>query len=210
MTDRAEADTLKLGFVRGIAPSKWADRWNAARRRRRMELVPIEAHFDARPSGVDLTLVRAMPAEFPEDSRDGARSRHAVQLYEEAVALVIDADHDLSDVGTLDAGDLDLVRLLDHPAHDVSWPAPEPWKDPTWKPASLTGALELVATGLGGILMPLPLARHISAKREHRVIEVTGEIAGTRVFAAWDVQRDDTEIQELVGVLRGRSARSSR
>lgn len=208
MTDAPDA--LTMGFVRGISPSRWADRWNAVRRRRRMNLVPVDAHFDAQPAGVDLTLVRAMPGAFPADSRDGSRSRHAVQLYEEAVALVVDADHDLSDVRTIDAVDLDLVRLLDHPAHDVAWPEPEPWKDPTWKPTSLPGALELVATGLGGILMPLPLARHIGKKREHKIVEITGEIAGTRVFATWDVKRDDDEIQELIGVLRGRSARSSR
>ena len=203
-------DTLQLAFVRGIAPSRWADRWNSVRRRRRLELMPVDAHFDADPGGADVALVRAMPRDVPAGSREEPRTRHAVQMYEEAVALVVESDHDLADERAIDVADLDLVRLLDHPAHDASWPAPEPWADPAWKPASLTGALELAGTGLGGILMPLPLARHIGNKKLHRVIEVTGEITGTRVFATWRVERDDNEIQELIGVLRGRTSRSSR
>ena len=205
-----EPDHLQLAFVRGIAPSRWADRWNSARWRRRMELVPVDRHFDADPDGVDVTLVRAMPHEFPTGTRDEARTRHAVQMYAEAVALVVDVDHDLADESAIDASDLDLVRLLDHPAHDSSWPAPEPWSDPEWKPKGLGGALELVATGLGGILMPLPLARHIGNKKMHRIVEVSGDIDGTRVFASWRIERDDDEIQELIGVLRGRTSRSSR
>ena len=210
MTYDEQPDILQLAFVRGIAPSKWADRWNAVRSRRRLELMPVDAHFDATPAQADVTLVRAMPGAYPAGSRDGVRTRHAVQMYEEAVALVVDADHDLAHEVNLDAAELDLVRLLEHPWHDASWPAAEPWADLEWRPKSLGGALEIVATGLGGILMPLPLARHIQNKKLHRILEVTGDIDGTRVFATWSIDRDDDEIQELIGVLKGRTARSSR
>lgn len=205
-----DPNTVTLGFVRGIAPSRWADRWNRVRSRRRMQLVPMPEHFDADTDEVNLALTRAMPGQFPEGSRSDPRSRHAVQMYEEAVALVVDIDHDLAEFATLDLADLDLVRLLDHPWHDESWPAAEPWAEADWMPKSLLGALEIVATGLGGILMPLPLAKHITDKKLHRIIEVTGNIDGTRVFATWDIAFDGDEIQELIGVLRGRTSRSSR
>lgn len=203
-------DTVQLAFVRGISPSRWADRWNQVRSRRRLELVPAAQHFDTHPKDVDLALVRTMPGTFPEGSRSDPRVRHAVQMYEEAVALVVDVDHDLADVASIDVSDLDLIRLLDHPWHAASWPTAEPWADPEWMPKSINGALDIVATGLGGILMPLPLARHITDKKLHKIIEVTGDVEGTRVFAAWDISRDSDEIQELIGVLRGRTSRSSR
>lgn len=205
-----ETSPLRLGFVRGVAPSRWQERWHRVRSRRRMELVPIPEVFDVRPDGVDVVLVRSFGGEFPAGSRGDHRDRHAVQLYEEQVALVVERDHELATESQIDADLLELVQLLDHPGHDPAWPAPAAWQDPSWRPDTVAGALDLVSTGLGGVLAPLPAARHLADKRYHRVIEVTGIDALPRVFAAWNIADDGNEIQELIGVLRGRTPRSSR
>ena len=69
-----------------------------------------------------------------------------------------------------------------------------------------------VGTGAGAILLPLPLARHLAGKRTHAVIPVYDEkpLMGTQIWATWSVERDAGDVQQLVGIMRGRTARSQR
>ncbi len=208
-----DTGALRLGFTRGTAPSKWAKRWERAGGDP-LELVPVETAFGrkAEAQGVDVMLERTRAGERPEGSSEPDRSRHAMLLYTEAVALVVPADHELAESSEISVGDLELVPLLDHPDHFPQWPAARSWEDPSWMPTGVKAALELVATGAGAILLPLPLARHLSDKRAHAVLPVTGEpeLAGSGIWASWDVDRDAADVQQLVGIMRGRTARSSR
>lgn len=204
---------LRLGFARGIAPRKWAKRWAVASPGHPLELVPLELASGSAPDApVDVLLERAAPGERPVGADEPHRTRHALQLYTEAVALVVETDHELAESGGIDVADLTLVTLLDHPGHSRDWPDPEPWADPAWMPVDVPAALELVATGAGAILLPLPLARHLVRKRDHVVLPVTGtpELPGSTVWATWETARDAADVQQLVGILRGRTARSSR
>lgn len=207
MTDQ---ESLTLAFVRGVTPGKWADRWRELRTRRPLTITPLDGTGDPGSEGADVTIVRVPSDAFPQGSRGEPRSRHAVFLYEEQVSLVVDIDHELADSHGVDLDDIALVRLLDHPDHDHTWPEPEAWVEEEYRPTSIEGTLELVATGLGGVLLPQPLARQLINKRKHVAIPVNADLDGTRVFASWDLSRDDDDIQELIGVLRGRTARSSR
>lgn len=202
---------MRLGFARGIAPSKWERRWQEAVGRP-LELHPVEVAFGRTPgAAVDVMLERAAPGAHPEGIEGSAPSRHALRLYTEAIALVVPVDHELAQSEGLDPAELALVRLLDHPDHAPEWPAAEPWADPAWRPADAYAALDLVATGAGAILLPRPLARHLARKREHAVITLTGApLAGTTVWASWERDRDAPDVQQLIGILRGRTARSSR
>lgn len=201
---------MSLGFVRGIAPEKWLRRWRSVPTRRPLNLVPIDAVADIDPATTDMTLVRSWPGLLPARTAEPNPTRHAVKLYEETVSLVIPARHDLAEFSLVTIEELDLITLLDHPGHDPAWPVAEAWKNPAWKPQSITAALELVATGLGGILMPGPLAQHLTSKHDHRVLPVSHDLPGSSVFATWDIAHDSDDLQELVGVLRGRTSRSSR
>ena len=209
----AEPPALRLGFTRGTAPGKWARRWEKAGGGA-LELVPVEAPFGrgARPADVDVMLERTRAGERPEGSSVPAPTRHAMRLYTEAVALVVPADHELADASDISIDDLELVTLLDHPDHFAEWPAPQPWSDPSWMPGGIKAALALVASGAGAILLPLPLARHLIDKRQHAVVPVIGdpELAGSTIWATWDLDRDAPDVQQLVGIMRGRTARSSR
>lgn len=184
-----------------------------------LELVPVsvpgEGASAAKPSSddlVDVMLERTAPGERPAGSTGEPRKRHAVRLYEEAVALVVSSDHELATERTVDPQSLPLFKLLAHPDHAASWPSPEPWRDPSWAPRDAQAALEVVATGAGGILISLPLARHLSEKRRHAVLPVEGDppLPGTEIWASWSVERDDPDIQQLIGIFRGRTPRSSR
>lgn len=207
--------TLRLGFARGIAPSKWAARWARSVREQPLELVPVDLHqVESARAEVDLLLERVAPSAIPAGSEAEGRTRHAMHLYDETIALVVPADHEFAEQPEVSIEDLSLVTLLAHPDHHPEWPAAEEWKDPAWEPANAKATLELVATGLGGALMAQPLARHLSDKRVHAVIPVTHKgaslLPGTKIWATWRVERDGNDVQRLVGVLRGRTARSSR
>lgn len=224
-------ETLTLGFARGVAPSKWAKRWadtaaNAGAPEgsgsRTLELVPLQVSGRPEPGcEPDVMLERVQPGERPagtterdDDRGDRGRagSRRAVRLYTEAVALVLAADHELAREASIDRATLELVGLLSHPDHAHAWPDPQPWDDPAWEPADAAAALELVASGLGAILLPLPLARHLAGKRTHAVLPLAddAELPGTEIWASWAVDRDDEDVQRLIGILRGRTARSGR
>lgn len=212
---------IRLGFTRGVAPSKWADRWGRAVPERALELVPISQQFGRSGSeearSCDMLIERAVPGERPlTHTPDGVRTHHAMLLYEEAIALVLPKDHELAKEAAIHIDDLSLVKLLDYPGHAPDWPAAEPWVDQSWEPRGLAAALELVATGLGGILVPLPLAQHVANKREHAILRVVGDspeslpLRGSTVWATWAAEHNSEDLQQLAGIMRGRTARSSR
>lgn len=212
------AEALRLGFARGTSPGKWARRWAEVSPTQPLELVPLTlaGRPEAGAPRPDVLLERVAPGARPagtgDDAIDAGAARHAVRLYAEAVALVVAADHELAEQQTVDREALELVALLAHPDHAGAWPAPEPWADPAWAPRDAAAALELVATGAGAVLLPLPLARHLAGKREHAVLVVAGDarLPGTEVWVSWDARRDAADVQRLVGIMRGRTARSER
>ncbi|WP_017793289.1 LysR substrate-binding domain-containing protein [Leucobacter salsicius] len=205
------APGMRLGFVRGIAPTKWAKRYLVATHTP-LELVPVAATFapsKADSPDYDMLLERTAPSGTPAGAEEGG-PRRALRLYGETIALVVPVDHELAEETEISTADLALIPLIDHPDHAPEWPAPEPWADPAWKPRNARAALQLVATGVGAMLLPLPLARHISNKKDHVLIAVVGDLAPTMVWATWQASRDDSDMQQLAGILRGRTARSSR
>lgn len=201
---------VTLGFARGIAPAKWERRHAAAFPGRRLELLPIDTAYGPAPDDVDVMLQRTLPGAYPEGVEHG--SRRAIRLYVEALGVVVPIDHELAESGTVDIADLPLIPLLDHPWHAREWPVTEPWVDPSLMPQSLSAAFDLVATGLGALLAPRTLARHLGNRREHTILTLTGDHApeGTTVWATWESSGDGDEVQDLIGILRGRTARSSR
>ncbi|MFC7764569.1 hypothetical protein [Leucobacter soli] len=145
-----------------MAPGKWARRW-ADSGGGPLELVPLPVSGRA-PAGLDIVLERVPPGERPTGTAGGAGdtsaatgldpARLAVHLYEESLALVVAADHELAGEGAADRDALALVTLLAHPDHATAWPDPAAWEDPSWAPRDAAAALDLVATGLGAILLP--------------------------------------------------------
>lgn len=219
---------LRLGFARGIAPSKWERRWRAAMPHRALELVPLNMAFGRKPglaADCDVVIERTAPGAIPEgtsehgsvvaahDAESGtAITRHAMFLYTESMGLVVPKGHELAKEPAVRMSDIAYVHLLDHPDHSPEWPKPEPWADPEWMPKNIQATLQLVATNLGAILLPIPLARHLINKKEHVIVPIIADppLPGTGVWATWAIGRDGADVQQLAGILRGRTARSSR
>lgn len=213
----SQRPALRLEFERGISPSKWERRWREAFPGQVLELVPLELPTTNRGSA-------AGPLHTPEASVGdehvvrlerhffGARPNpdvwHSVRLYEEQVTLAVSTDHELSSATEARSDDLALVPLIDHPNHDPAWPDPQPWADPSYAPATVKEALELAATGLGGVLLPASLGRHL-ARKDLSFIAVP-DLPETAIWAVWHIEHDTDAIQDLIGILRGRKRGSSR
>lgn len=190
--------TLRIGFVTGATPDKWARHWRD-RRRERLELVPVsqeEQETLLRSGAMDMVLAR-LPVE-----RDGL---HCVRLYDELQVAVASRDHVLAaadeEVTTADLDDEQLV--LPHPsgwrprAEQLDWPAMSPAE-----------AIETVAAGTGVAIVPMSVARLFH--RKDVVTRVVSDLEPTTVALVWLIDRDDEVTQAFVGVARGRTANTSR
>lgn len=188
---------MRLGFVTGATPDKWARAWRE-RRTEPLELVPVdegEQEAVLRAGEVDLALVR-----LPID-RDGL---HLVTLYEELPVVVAHRDHFIGaadEVSTSDLVDEQLVR-----AHASGWrPAAEQL---AWPAMSEREAIETVAAGTGVVIVPASVARLF--RRKDVVTRPLTDLDPTQVGLAWRIDRDADDVQAFVGIVKGRTARSTR
>jgi DNA-binding transcriptional LysR family regulator len=189
---------LAIGYVPGVQPDKWLSRW-----RERNPGVPISARRVGDPraglargpeeDGFDVVFFRE-PEAAPRTAPAGL---FRVPLYTETMAVLAARDHAMGAYGSLTPADLDG----------------EPWLDPvdtiTATPDEVSAAVDLVAAGVGLLVLPQPYARSLSRRD---VIERPLEGApATRMGVAWSSDRPDDElIDEFVGIVRGRTASTSR
>ena len=174
--------TFRLGFVTGATPDKWAGTWRD-RHREPIELVPVteDVQEDGVRSGeLDMALVR-LPV-----NRDGL---HLIPLYEELPVAVMGVDNTL----TL----LDEVTTEDFADEHQDWFG-----------VSLKDAVEAVGAGTGVLLVPMSVAR--LHHRKDVTFRVVTDLDPATVGLAWLVENDDPRVQTFIGIVRGRSERSSR
>jgi DNA-binding transcriptional LysR family regulator len=190
-------DELRIGFVTGATPDKWARAWRQ-RRSERLMLVPLseaEQEDAVRSGEVDMALVR-LPLET-----DGL---HCVRLYDERQVAVAGLDHLISaadDVTLADLVDEQLVRP--HPSGWTPTAAQRPWPSMTEK-----DAVETVAAGTGVVILPLSVARLFH--RKDVVQREVSDLPPTTIALVWPRELDGETTQAFVGVVKGRSANSSR
>lgn len=189
---------LRVAFVTGSTPDKWARAWRD-QRRGRLELVPVtEADQEAvvRRGEVDMAFVR-----LPLDTDD----LHVVRLYDEVPVVVAGRDHLVAAAdGTVTLDDLDDEQLV--LPHRSGWRPSVEQLD--WPPMTEQEAIETVAAGTGVALVPMSVARlHHRKDVVHREV---ADLAPTTVALVWLRERDDETTQAFVGVVRGRTAHSSR
>ena len=173
---------LRVGFVVGVTPHTWARRWREQRRREPLELTPV-AEADALPMLRDLSLDMCLLRAPVE--RTGL---HVVRVYDEQAVVVVPKEHPVTAYDEIDVAELGDEEWLEN--------------------ADPATTVALVAAGHGLAVMPASVARlHRRRDVEHRALL---GVEDTQVVLAWLVDRDDEQTQGFVGVVRGRTSRSSR
>jgi len=176
--------SLSVGFVPGVTPGKWVARW-----RERHPGVHLELHQhddDAlaalRDGSDDVVFVR-----LPVD-REGI---YLIPLYAEQPVAVMSRENELSLYDDVPAEDLEGETLLDV----VECGGPKT-------------AVEIAASGTGVVILPMSLARlHARKDAVHRPVE---GLPTTTIGIAWRVEDESDDVEEFIGIVRGRTAQSSR
>jgi DNA-binding transcriptional LysR family regulator len=180
-----------VAFVRGVLPDKWQRIWDERHRDAPLTLVQTEQAGQLTPlsSGVaDMAFVR-LPIDVDPDAF------HVIPLYEELAVVLLSTDHDLAAADELTVADLD--GELVHPTD-----------------AALDDHIEVVRAGVGVLVLPQSVAHMAGGKGlEWRLLR---DAPSTRIALVWPRPADDVDpafggdVEDFVGVVRGRKANSSR
>jgi DNA-binding transcriptional LysR family regulator len=178
--------TLTLAFVPGVTLTKWTRLWEERRADEALGFLATteSTQADALLDGsAQIAFVR-LPLT-PEAERELS----VIRLYSEVPVAVLPEDHPLADQDSVTLADLADITL-----HDNQGP--------------LRDAVELIAAGVGALVVPHALARQYS--RKDVVSRDVTDADETWIAVAWRTEGETADIEEFVGIVRGRSANSSR
>ncbi len=188
--------SFRLLVVPGVTVAKWSTMWSQRQPGIELRVIATDTATPL-PDDVDAGLVR-----LPVD-RD---TFNAITLYTEATVAVVPKDHLLTAADELTVADLvdeTVLRPLDEV---ILWPG-EPTPDVD-RPATTADAIELVAAGVGVLVVPQSLARlHHRRDLTYRVIT---DAPTSSVALAWASDRHTDLVEEMIGIVRGRTANSTR
>jgi DNA-binding transcriptional LysR family regulator len=202
----ASQNAFRVGFVPGVTPDKWGRTWAERMPRRPLDLVPLgdgDGVAMVRAGELDMCFVR-----LPVD-REGL---HLIPLYDEQPVVVVAREHPVAAYEEIDVGDLADEHLLQDPDTVPAWrDLATEVRDGTRHPVpamTLRQAVESVAAEAGIVVVPMSLAR-LHHRKDVVAVRVTG-VPTTKVGLTWRVDDEDERVQAFIGVVRGRTANSSR
>ncbi len=200
------ADPFRVGFVPGVSPGKWFRRWE-----QRLPDLPLEPRGVEVADQRELLVSRELDMCFVRLPVDRS-SLHLVPLYAEPPVVVASKDHPVAAFDELDVADLAGEHLLQDLGSCPEWAAvADEVRDGTRvepPPMTVAEAVEVAASGAGILIVPMSLAR-LHHRRDVRYRPVTG-VAESQVGLAWLADNDDPRVETFVGIVRGRTERSSR
>ncbi|WP_227468105.1 LysR substrate-binding domain-containing protein [Microbacterium sp. YJN-G] len=196
-----EPRTLRLGLIAGTTPGRWIDSWHQRMPHVTLELIPVSfADQREQLEELDLALVR-QPLERTDDL-------HVIPLYDEIPVVVASTDSFLMATDRLTPDDL-AGQVLITPGDDVLGPLGLPTVAPNFPTIATTeDAIATAASGAGIVVVPMSLAR-----LHHRKDADYRPLLGGRtspVVLAWRRDATTPDIETFVGIVRGRTANSSR
>lgn len=201
MTGSEVPPSFRLAYVPGVTPSKWARIWEE-----RFPDVPLALHSvtaadaDAvlRDGTADAGFVR-LPVDRTVFS--------AIPLYTETTVVVVPKDHVIAAVDEVTMDDL-ADEVVFHPLDDVlDWERP-PGEPAFERPATTADAVELVAAGVGLLVVPQSLARlHHRKDLTYRPVVDAPE---SSVALSWPEDATTDLVEDFIGVVRGRTVNSTR
>ncbi len=175
------SEPFVVAFVPGVTPGKWSRIWDERMRRERLEVTPLE-----QAAAIDaLRSGEAHMALVRDLVADD--EFHVIPLYRELPVVVVAKDHPVTAFDTVAIEELDGETILDGQGADT---------------------VELVAANVGLAVMPQSVARAHS-RRDVVARAVTG-VPDTGIGLAWRRDVDDPRVEVFIGIVRGRTANSSR
>lgn len=201
VTSSDASPSFRVAYVPGVTPAKWVRIWN--------ERLP----------DVPLTLVAVSAAEASDVLRDGGADAgfvrlpvdrtyfSAIPLYTETTVVVAPKDHVVTAVDEVTVEGLADDVVL-HPLDDtLDWER-LPGRPAIERPATTTDAVELVAAGVGLLVVPQSLAR-LYHRRDLTYRPVT-DAPQSRVALSWPEEMTTDMVEDFIGVVRGRTVNSTR
>jgi DNA-binding transcriptional LysR family regulator len=192
---------LTVGYVPGVTPGKWARTWAQRHPEAPLRLDHVDAAdaVDALRAGtVDVVLLRP-----PVDGSGIA----VIPLYEETTVVVVPADHLLTAADAVTLADLDGEPIV-IPLDDVVGWAAAPDVLVEHRPETTKDATELVAAGVGALIVPQSLAR-LHHRKDLAYRPITDAPTCPVALAVPEGQQQEL-IEEFIGIVRGRKPGSSR
>jgi len=167
--------------VPGVTPTKWRRIWGERFPRLPLTITEVDA-AEQRAALVDGRLDLCF-VRLPID-RDGL---HAINLWDEIAVVVAPKDHPIAAFDAVTLADLAGEPLVDPAAPDAD---------------------SRVAWEQGLLLVPQSVARSYS--RKDLIYRPVTDAPATTIALAWLIDNESPLIEEFVGIVRGRSANSSR
>ncbi|MFI6805573.1 LysR family substrate-binding domain-containing protein [Streptomyces luteogriseus] len=201
MTGSDETPSFRLAYVPGVMPDKWVRIWNERQPEVPLILTQVPAGEVAERllgGGADAGLVRT-PVDRTVFS--------AIPLYTEQTVVVVPKDHLVTAVDEVAPEDLADDIVL-HPLDDVLDWETLPGRPALERPATTADAVELVAAGIGVLVVPLSLARlHHRKDLTHRPLKNAPE---SSVALSWPEDAKTDQVEDFIGIVRGRTVNSTR
>ncbi|MFF4521132.1 LysR family substrate-binding domain-containing protein [Streptomyces bluensis] len=201
MTGSEVSPSFRLAYVPGVTPAKWVRIWNERLPDVPLTLVPVPAAEAAdvlRGEGADAALLR-LPVDRTVFS--------AIPLYTETTVVVVPRDHLVTAVDEVSAEDL-ADEVVFHPLDDVlGWDRP-PGRPALERPATTADAIELVAAGVGVLIVPQSLARLYH--RRDLTYRPLVDAPQSSVALSWPEDATTDLVEDFIGIVRGRTVNSTR
>ncbi|NGO06474.1 LysR family substrate-binding domain-containing protein [Streptomyces sp. HC44] len=201
MTGSEASPSFRLAYVPGVTPSKWVRIWNERLPDVPLTLVDVSAVEAAdvlRTGGADAGLVR-LPVDRTVFS--------AIPLYTESTVVVVPKDHMVTAADEVTVADLS-EDIVFHPLDDVLDWEQRPGRPAIERPATTADAIELVAAGVGLLLVPQSLAR-LHHRRDLTYRPVV-DAPQSSVALSWPEDATTDLVEDFIGIIRGRTVNSTR
>ncbi|MEU8077918.1 LysR substrate-binding domain-containing protein [Catellatospora citrea] len=203
MPDDRPPATFRLLVVPGVTMDKWSRVWSERQPEVALEVVPVEAAQAAAllSAEADAGLLR-----LPTDQD----AFHAIPLYTETTVVVVPREHLLAAADEVTLADLADETLLLPEDDVIGWPdaSAMPGTVAAHRPATTAEAVELVAAEVGVLVVPQSLAR--AHHRRDLTYRVLTDAPASSVGLVWSRDRYTDLVEEMIGVVRGRTANSTR
>ena len=177
------SDDFTIAFAAGVTLTRWTRAWQERQRQIPLAFLPTDAasQVSALHDGLaDVSFVRLPIARV---------GLSVILLYDEVAVVIVPKEHPVSAVESVTLADL----ASEHRVADT---------------LSAEDAVELVAAGGGIVILPQSIAR-LHARKDVVARAVT-DAEVTTIAIAWLEDSTTARIDEFVGIVRGRTAASSR